>query len=630
VVPLWFVRDRILVLAAVIVTGAASLTLAAPALAGNPPLGWITGTVTDSVSHAGIGGICVRASTGRGSTNASGVYRIAVLASSSIRVGFFSGCGAGNYAPQYYNGKPSLASADPVAVRANSTTSGINAAMVTGGQITGTVTDRVSHAAITGICVKAFDIGGGVLVSAQTNASGVYTLSGLASGSDRVGFFSGCGAGNYLAQYYSGKASLASADPVPVTAGATTPGINAAMVTGGQITGTVTDRATHAAIAGICVSALDSSGSVLASTQTSTSGVYTLSALTTGSDRVEFFDCGAGIYAPQYYKGKSSLASADPVAVTAGAVTSGINAAMVTYGQITGTVTDNASHAPIAGICVQAYNSGGYADFTRTDASGVYTLSGLAAGHHRVEFASGCGAANYVAQYYSGKSSLASADPVTVTDGTTTSGINAAMVLYGQITGTVTDRATHGALAGICAEALDRNGNVLSMAGTDASGAYTISGVTPGSDRVYFFSECGTRNYVPQYYSGKSSLASSDPVTVTAGATTAGINAAMVQGGQITGTVTDSATHGAIRFICVDAYDNSGNIVSSADTDPSGAYFLYSVPPGSVRVEFHSGCGVSGYVTQYYSAKSSLASADPVKVAAGATTAAINAALVAG
>jgi hypothetical protein len=531
VVPLWFVRDRLLVLAAVIVTGAASLTLAAPALAGNPPLGWITGTVTDSVSHAGIGGICVRASTGRGSTNASGVYRIAVLASSSIRVGFLSGCGAGNYAPQYYNGKPSLASADPVAVRANSTTSGINAAMVTGGQITGTVTDRVSHAAITGICVKAFDSGGGVLVSAQTNASGVYTLSGLASGSDRVGFFSGCGAGNYLAQYYNGKASLASADPVPVTAGATTPGINAAMATGGQITGTVTDRASHAAIAGICVSALDSGGSVLASTQTSISGVYTLSALATGSDRVEFFDCGAGIYAPQYYNGKSSLASADPV---------------------------------------------------------------------------------------------------TVTDGVTTSGINAAMVLYGQITGTVTDRATHGALAGICAEALDSNGNVLSMAGTDAGGAYTIGGVTPGSDRVYFFSECGTRNFVPQYYSGKSSLASSDPVTVTAGATTAGINAAMVRGGQITGTVTDGATRAAIRFICVDAYDNSGNIVSSADTDPSGAYFLYSVPPGPVRVEFHSGCGVSGYVTQYYSAKSSLASADPVTVTAGTTTGGINAAIVAG
>src|SRR5271165_353651 len=243
-------------------------------------------------------------------------------------------------------------------------------------------------------------------------------------------------------EYYNGKPSLASADPVGVTAGATTSGVNAAMVAGGQITGTVTDSATRAALAGICVQASDSSGGEVASTQTNSSGVYTLSALPTGSYRVGFADCAAGpdnagTYVTQYYNGKATLASADPIAVTAGTTTSGINAAMVTHGEITGTVTDSASKAPVAGICVDIYDSSGsVVSSVPTDSSGAYVSPRLAAGSYHVGFFN-CGASTYASQYYNDQATLASADPVTVTDGTTTSGINAALVATGATPPTV-------------------------------------------------------------------------------------------------------------------------------------------------------------------------------------------------
>lgn len=154
---------------------------------------------------------------------------------------------------------------------------------VTHGQISGTVADSRTAAPLGGICVQAYNSSGGVVSSTQTDLSGAYTLSGVPAGPAEVGFSTGCGADDYLAQYYDDQPSLASADPVSVTAGATTAGINATMVQGGQIKGRVIARVTRAPLAGICVRGYNGSGGVVASAQTNWSGTYTISALPAGS-----------------------------------------------------------------------------------------------------------------------------------------------------------------------------------------------------------------------------------------------------------------------------------------------------------------------------------------------------------
>jgi hypothetical protein len=206
-----------------------------------------------------------------------------------------------------------------------------NGTMVVGGQITGTVTDSATNAALLGICVQAYDSGGGKVASTQTNPSGVYTLNALPTGAYRVGF-ADCAAdsaGSYVTQYYNGKATLASADPIAVTAGTTTSGINAAMVAHGEITGTVTDSASQAPLAGICVGVYDSTGSIVGSVATDSNGAYVSPRLSAGSYRIGFFNCGASGYASQYYNDRATLSSADPIAVTDGSTSSGINAALV-------------------------------------------------------------------------------------------------------------------------------------------------------------------------------------------------------------------------------------------------------------------------------------------------------------
>jgi hypothetical protein len=56
-------------------------------------------------------------------------------------------------------------------------------------------------------------------------------------------------------------------------------------------------------------------------------------------------------------------------------------------------------------------------------------------------------------------------------------------------------------------------------------GAYTVSGLPPGSYRVAF----AASGHVSQFYNAQPSLAGADPVTVTAGSSTAGIDAALAE-----------------------------------------------------------------------------------------------------
>jgi Divergent InlB B-repeat domain len=198
----------------------------------------ITGTVTDVSTDLPLEGINVcaygDASTHCGMTEPAGDYIIAGLTEGSYKVGFSSIDHI--YLTQFYNGKDSQAEADPVSVTEGATTSGIDAAMQEGGKITGEVTAAFDGAPIKGINACALEAGGaGSLVScAQADASGEYTIPGLVGGSYKVkfspGFCFGCGSQNYLTQFYAGKDSWAEADPVSVTVGATTSGIDAQMI----------------------------------------------------------------------------------------------------------------------------------------------------------------------------------------------------------------------------------------------------------------------------------------------------------------------------------------------------------------------------------------------------------------
>jgi hypothetical protein len=121
------------------------------------------------------------------------------------------------------------------------------------GALSGIVTDASTHAPIQNVEIDVYNSIGAAVASTCTAADGTYTAPGLPADTYRVGFTTSlvsCTGSNYVTQFYDNQKSLANADPVAVTAGSTTPGIDAAMVSNaGQISGTVPPGATTPGIA---------------------------------------------------------------------------------------------------------------------------------------------------------------------------------------------------------------------------------------------------------------------------------------------------------------------------------------------------------------------------------------------
>ena len=137
-------------------------------------------------------------------------------------------------------------------------------------------------------------------------------------------------------------------------------------------------------------------------------------------------------------------------------------------GLISGTVTEEGSGDPLPDICVIAQDVAIGGDYT--DALGQYSIV-VPQGTYSVEFRDCLSSPTvYVSEWYNNKPDFASADPVSVTAGSTTSGINAVLAVGGSILGTVTEEGTGTALPDICVSAWDASWNWLGWGYTDASG----------------------------------------------------------------------------------------------------------------------------------------------------------------
>jgi hypothetical protein len=235
-------------------------------------------------------------------------------------------------------------------------------------------------------------------------------------------------------------------------------------------------------------------------------------------------------------------------------------------GSIAGRLTSSAGGA-ISGA--QVSDSGGTS--IRTDGSGNYTLSGLAAGQHTVTAA----ASGFVSQNKS----------VTVTSGNTTTAnfVLTPSQTTGGVAGTVTNSSDGTDIAGVAVD-----DDVGDSARTNTSGAYAISGLSPGRHTL----TTAMSGFAPQ----------SKTVTITSGqnATADFALTASQTTGTATGTVTSAA--GAVIVGAV-VSDNTG---ASGTTNGSGVYSLAGLAAGSHTLTV----AASGFVSQSRS----------VTVTAGSTT----------
>lgn len=166
-------------------------------------------------------------------TAADGTYTLSDLPPGGYKVEFYSG--SENLGFQFYNLSSTFAGATVESLTPGETVTSINGALTTGGKVSGTVTDAATGAAVADTEVELLDSSGEVLDTGYTQSNGTYTMNGIPTGTYYVEFApidTNAGADKeYALQYWKDADTLAQATAVPVTAGATTSGIDAGLLT---------------------------------------------------------------------------------------------------------------------------------------------------------------------------------------------------------------------------------------------------------------------------------------------------------------------------------------------------------------------------------------------------------------
>lgn len=631
------------------------------------PAAGVSGVVTDSRGSA-IRGVCVQVLAEPADiplsddavTRPNGSYTIKRLVPGRHVVQFSGGCGnKGSVAPQFYDDQATSQSATRVKFVGGKVIGGIDAVMQPGGTVAGLVTDAAGHP-LPNICAGVAPAGdfeeiGGFDDQVVTGPAGRYRIANLTPGAYEVSI--GCLTGKFSTQWFPSEPDSAFAGAASVTTNHPTM-INARLPRAGMITGTVTDKAGQP-VRGECVDLTDPRNNQAVDadlfgdgTQTNRHGSYQLTGLTPGRYLVQFFNCIGHVKFGQQWSGHKLLEkSAAPVTVSSATTTGGINATLAPAALISGRVT-SPSGKPVSGVCVSALSFAARdIEQARTNAAGEYTIRGLATAHYSLTFRP-CGRPGSLAT-----ATLAS---IAAQAGTTRSGVNVRLTPAGTISGTL--RAGISGQpdgAGTCVTAIPARSARNSPAAfessevtqTQARGHYTLRDLAPGSYKLYFNdvtcaylgSDSGDFNddvsspvsFAAQWYKDRLTEAAADEVTVAASRATSGIDATLPAFGGLTGNVS-TPTHAAVPGECITAVPQDTDLdpffatpptPETAIAGPEGNYSMIDLQPGRYKVEFSTGCGATGWATQWWAGASSASTAIVISVTPGTVTAGISATL---
>lgn len=581
---------------------------------------------------------------GLGTSDASGSYTITALAPGNYYLHFDPIYNT--HLSEYYNDQFTLASSDPVNVKANTATTNINAVLQklnvpeNGlGTISGKVTTSAGkpvNSALVSLYRSTTSFSAYTYV--HTNASGLYTFTSVPTGVYYPLFtppstpeYQG-----YLSEYYNNKHRALNADPITLTANITLTNINAALDIGGAMTGKVTDPSGNGIKAVSVVLASLPGGAAVASANTDASGAYTVSKLLQDNYYVQFRAPSTLNLLTEYYNNQHSSSAAAPVAITLGVTTTGINAQLETGGMIQGLVTGADTNKPLAGVSANIYKLNDcdqteYVNNAITDATGHYTVTGLATGSYFVYFYPDSNQARrYLYQNYNNKESFPG-DSVSVTAGSATTGINAKLQPGAQISGKVTASDLRVPLNDVRIwfyRETDSNFRYYTYADTDSEGNYVSPGLPAGRYKINFdpSDSAEAKAYFWEYYNDQSSFASASVIDLATAATVNNINGELARGGQIAGTVVDDVKLAKLTYATVSVYTTTVGTpypIANVTTNQDGLYLTEALAPGTYYLSFQA----SGYITEFYNDKPKLNQAVAVKVTGTAITKGIDAGL---
>lgn len=272
-----------------------------------------------------------------------------------------------------------------------------------------------------------------------TTATGAYTIPVLTTGIYRLQAVDPHA--TYGSLYYPQETTFTGGHEIPV-AGNQVTNRNFTLALAAQVTGRVTILNEVTATSGrvLVYDQVDEAWALVTSSEITHTGSYTVDHLPPGTFR---FCAFTAIDMDQFdgcYGGATPQTATD-VTVTAGTTLTDLTIVIGENqfnGVITGTVTENGT--PLAGIKTTVYRSSPWspAFYTLTyalaDASGQYTIGGLAEGNYELGFSDPSGV--YASIYYKNQISLELAHPITVKKGSVVTGVNVALQRAGMIRGT--------------------------------------------------------------------------------------------------------------------------------------------------------------------------------------------------
>ena len=468
----------------------------------------------------------------------------------SSTTGYLGRC----YTSAAFNGFTVPSTATKVPLTTGQQKTGINIKLPSAAAISGKIVNSAG-AGIPDVAVTARAKSGSGNGFAFTDANGNYKFIGLPASSNGYGVCanpSGTNAGptGYRPRCWknvawNGGSIPSAANAVSVSLGHTHTGIKITLPRGAAISGKVTVSGTGAAVKGAFVQAFSSTGGALGSTDTNSTGNYTIKGLGASStNRVCVYPSTTTLTTTMVsYKGKcwksvayngGSLPSGTTAVSTSLSHThTGINFAVgkttTTLGSISGNVNDAttpSTHLGFARVSLLTA-SGGFADTVTTDVNGAYHFTAVrpnATGYVVCAQAddgttptagsvpdTGWAPRCYTDVAWNGGGVPGSATKVPISAGQAKTGVDIPLHVGGEISGTVnTSGLKTMPIGGVTVYLFSPTGNFLDLTSSEfGTGAYAFKGVSPSATGYLVCFDgrnvtFGQPNYLPQCYDGVS------------------------------------------------------------------------------------------------------------------------------
>ena len=620
-----------------------------------PSNGVISGTVRSADTNAAISSAQVQvfsstgASVGTPFTGSDGSFvlslppgtyfaRTALSSSAAYRNRLFNGINC-SVSCSPTSGTPIVVTSDQLSL--------VNFLLPPAGGISGTVTLAANGSPASSITIEAYPVNNSTQVSRTTSTAGngTYSLTLLPGHY----FIKARGSGNgYGDELYDdvqclGSCAVTGGSGVAVADSGFTTGIDFALTSGGNVAGTITAYPSGLPMTSVDVALYTPTGQLVKSTFAS-SGSYVMSA-PVGTYFVVASKSG---YSTRLF---NDLACSQPCNVTAGTpliVTAGSTATadfqMRPVGTLTGFVRDATTLAPVSpGVSIEVYSAAGALVTTTTSnpSTGEYSVQ-LHEGTYRVRTRLSS-LATYLNELFNElpcgfSCSVQAGAGVSITGGTTTSGVDFTLAASGGISGTVTNAVDGQGAGSVPINVYGQDGTLV--ASTTSTGSFLIR-LPPGT---YFVTAnpaaSGSSlqpNFAPMLYANQSCLPAclpetGTPVVVTGSAVTPNINFVLPAGGMVAGRVTDAGTAQPIGSLKVGLYTSNGVLVTTTLTSATGHYAFARLAAGTFFVRTLAS---GAYVDEIYNGQTlcflqcSVTSGTPVAVTAGQVTSDIDFALAA-